>query len=126
MAAVVEYHATFVGTTADEQLAHRVDEYVNFVARASAQRADIIVFPESTLTRAIGQSQLVPEPADRVVPCNRTEYYGNPLERLSCAARNGSIYVVINLTMRRRCASKDECLYNTNVVLDRSGAVISM
>lgn len=132
VAAVVEIHPTFVGATTDEQLAHRVAEYVAHIDAAAG--ADIIVFPESTLT-AGDQAQLVPEPTDAVVPCTNATYAADaPLARLSCAARARSMYVVINLTMRRRCdatingrpCTDEWSRYNTNVVLDRSGAVISM
>lgn len=122
--AVVEYHVSFVGATADEQLAHRVSEYVDYIGRAAAESADIVVFPEATLT-TYDQAQLVPDPADLLVPCDTDAYAGTALASLSCAARNGSLYVVINLTMRRRNDGKDS-LFNTNVVLDRSGTVISM
>lgn len=124
VAAVVEYHPTFVGATADEQLVHRVSEYVDYIGRAAAQSADIVVFPESTLT-TIDQAQLVPDPADLLVPCDLDAYAGTALASVSCAARSGSLYVVINLTMRQRYDGKER-LFNTNVVLDRKGTVISM
>ncbi|XP_017023271.1 vanin-like protein 1 [Drosophila kikkawai] len=62
-------------------------------------------------------------------------YYEEFLVTLSCAARNASKYVVINLTEKERCKDVPEdtrpCApdglntYNTNVVFDRQGVVVS-
>ena len=66
--------------------------------------------------------------------------YDTAIQSLSCAAKTSSIYVVVNLYMKRNCtrekmANENDTrpcsrnnwnLYNTNVVFDRSGQVISV
>lgn len=132
VAAVVEFHPTFNGDTSDDQLSDRIDQYVAFIQAASKQLADIIVFPESTLT-TVEQAQFVPDPDEDVNPCD--SYAANGvLARISCAVRRANLYAVINLTMKRRCDARingvpctsEWSLYNTNVVLNRNGHVISM
>lgn len=134
VAAVVEF-----ATTPEEQLKHRLDQYVQFINDASAQDADIIVFPESTLNNR-STAQYVPYPEEQVIPCANNTYDNNPIQVISCAAQNGSTYVIINLTMKRVCSKEragdkedtracptdDLNLYNTNVVFDRTGKVISL
>lgn len=139
IAAVVEYSPNETGETVEQKLENRVADYVSFIGHANASTADIIVFPESTLTMDKTTEQFVPDPDDKIVPCDTEEYTGNPIQAISCAAKNKQKYVVINLTMKRKCsteqaATNDErkCadtdlnLYNTNVVFDRTGAVISI
>lgn len=97
-----------------------------FIQSEEAADVDIMVFPESALN---GQAtaQFVPEPADQVVPCLEASYERNPIQAISCAARIRRMYVVINLTMKRLSVSNGTVvLYNTNVVFDRTGKVISM
>lgn len=134
VAAVVEFHESWTGASVDELLSARIDQYVKFIKDASDQHADIIVFPESTLTQ-VEQPQFVPDPIVRTTPCDNNTFESNGiLARISCAARRGKVYTVINLTMMRpcdehvngvRCVS-EWSLYNTNVVFDRNGTVISM
>ncbi|XP_002075395.3 vanin-like protein 1 [Drosophila willistoni] len=114
-----------------------VDSYVEIIGSADASEAEIIVFPEATLN---GQSTatFVPHPEELIVPCltdpNAT-YYEEFFVTLSCAARNASKYVVVNLSEKqlctdtpedpRPCSSTGVNQFNTNVVFDREGVVIS-
>lgn len=124
MAAVVEFFQTNTGTTPEEELRYRVNEYVDFIQSEAAANVDIIVFPEATLNDQ-STAQFVPEASDHVVPCLNASYVHNPIQAISCAARNRTMYVVINLTMKR-VSLGEVLLYNTNVVFDRTGKVISL
>lgn len=131
IAAVVEYKMSHVGATKAAELTNRVNEYAELIKKAAAQNADIIVFPESALTED-EQAQIVPDADEKVTPCGNATYA--VLSGLSCAVRDAKLYAVINLVMQRKCDAKvngKPCngtvsLYNTNVVLDRSGTVISL
>lgn len=125
VAAVVEFFQTNIGATPEDKLRFRVNEYVDFIKSEASADADIIVFPESSLN---GQStaQFVPDAADQIIPCLDASYVGNPIQDISCAARNRTMYVVINLTMKRLMSRGEVYLYNSNVVFDRSGKVISV
>lgn len=136
VAAVVEFRYTENGPTPADQLTDRINQYVSLMDNAHGQNVDIIVFPEATLT-ADEQAQDVPDAIDRIVPCNNASYPNTgPVARISCAARAANLYAVINLTMRRKCDAKVNgapcsnqtvnSLYNTNVVFDRNGTVISV
>lgn len=111
-----------------------------------AANVDIIVFPESCLNSRLA-AVIVPTETDDVDLCTNVAYDQN-LRNIACAARDLKKYVVVNLTMKRNCTEvhemehnhehdehenehEDECeqewlLYNTNVVFDRNGKVISM
>lgn len=141
VAAVVEYPFQSIPSDSSQaeaavRLTRRIDDYVALIGQAAAAEADIIVFPEATLTQP-DQSQLVPQPEDRIAPYLSQDYPSDGLmSRISEAALRNRIYVVINLTMRRPCESvatvrvcephETTVRFNTNVVFDRSGTVISM
>ncbi|KAM3963991.1 vanin-like protein 1 [Aphomia sociella] len=129
VAAVLEYQVTANSTQA-------LYDYVDFIKQAADQNADIVVFPEMTLTRGNEYSTvpikdlLLTHP----VPALQPELYDDYMVLISNAARNNSIYVVINVQERMDCtstaATEELCpeqivyLFNTNVVFDRNGAVI--
>lgn len=97
MAAVVEFaHKPWLGSTSEEQLQRRLNDYVAFINHERAVQVDIMVFPESTLNDRF-TAQFVPDVADQIVPCTNATFDNNPIQAISCAARNSSIYVVINL-----------------------------
>ncbi|XP_053948035.1 vanin-like protein 1 [Anastrepha ludens] len=112
--------------------------YVEIISSSAAEPTDIIVFPESTLNSAT-TSTFVPDPDSAVdtIPCllGNTSVYSDFLVQLSCSARQARKYVVVNLTERdncttsqqdpRPCASSGLNTFNTNVVFDREGRVIS-
>jgi len=65
-------------------------------------------------------------------PCQNRDSWSQNVVLLACAAKSNGIYVVINLGEIRDCElDQNDCPedgafhYNTNVVFDRSGAVIS-
>ncbi|XP_045516407.1 vanin-like protein 1 isoform X3 [Pieris brassicae] len=128
VAAVVEFEV-FANTDTN------VQNYVQLIKDAAAQNADIIVFPEMTLNRRQSQSISVPIYGllkEYPIPAINPDLYNDILVTLSSAARENAIYVVINIQEVMNCedAPGEECpekktyYFNTNVVLNREGAVI--
>ncbi|XP_049879633.1 vanin-like protein 1 isoform X4 [Pectinophora gossypiella] len=126
VAAVVEYQVLSNETI-------NLQNYVRHIADAAQQGADIVVFPEMTLTRG----SAVPVPIyttlkDHPVPALRPDLYNEHLVTISAAARANDIYVVINIQEEldctkdrgEECPEQKEYKFNTNVVFNRTGAVI--
>ena len=130
-AAVVEYHPD-----RNENDEHRVENnlknYVTYILDFKSQPLDVMVFPESTLN-SYATAVVIPE---TIEACQQSE---GIINRLSCAAKTSSTYLVVNLTTKRNCtvdkeeseddrpcAEDDWNYYNTNVVFDRNGQIISM
>lgn len=82
---------------------------------------------------------LIPDPNEFISPCDENETYDLTLQMISCAARKSQTYVVINIKEKeictdellvknqdnRNCSSNGYNKYNTNIVFDRNGVVIS-
>lgn len=102
---------------------------------------DIIVFPEMTLNE-FPTAVEIPEVEDKISPCLSDDYSSeNVVKKISCAARNFRRYVVVNIVTKAECpdpemienedprSCKDRedgfSYYNTNVVFDRNGTLIS-
>ncbi|XP_017064084.1 vanin-like protein 2 [Drosophila eugracilis] len=131
------YTAGVVEFKPSNLLSDNLAAYVEIIQSRNASLTDIIVFPESTLND-MGPTTFVPKPEDQINPClsdpNLT-LYEEFLVTLSCAARNASKYIVINLTEKQKCedvpedtrpcASNGLNVFNTNVVFDREGVVVS-
>lgn len=139
VAAVVEL-LKLSDETIDDQpnLNSRTIRYTSYIINPLTAEADIIIFPEGTLNNH-HLPQWVPAVNDRIIPCENATYIDNPIQRISCAAKDAKKYVVINLITKRNCTeeklviethhpcpSNDLILYNTNVVFDRTGCIISM
>lgn len=96
-----------------------------------------MVFPEMTLNTVL-TTTFVPDPKLKIVPCDNADYE-EFLSSMSCTARDSRKYLVINVIEKatctnatqesigdpRPCSSNGLNSYNTNVVFDRNGAVIS-
>ncbi|XP_048346456.1 pantetheinase isoform X2 [Sphaerodactylus townsendi] len=111
------------------------------IKRAAAQGAHIIVTPEDGIygfqfTRETLYPYLedIPDPQVNWIPCNDSQRFGPaPVqERLSCLARDNSIYVVANIGDKKPCDYTDpKCpndgryQYNTNVVFDSDGKLVA-
>lgn len=136
---MVEFFPTTDSNKSEEIFSGNLNAYLEIIkwtANASYESSiDIIVFPEGTLNRA-GPYTVVPDPNDNYNPCldNFTELYEDFLVELSCAARNVRKYLVINLSEKELNLNHGANLskglnewniYNTNVVFDRDGKVIS-
>ncbi|XP_045503429.1 vanin-like protein 1 isoform X1 [Colias croceus] len=127
VAAVVEYRVLANTDT-------NVDNYVRLIKEAAEQNADIVVFPELTLNLGSRQAEvpIYGKLKEYPVPALHADLYDSVLVSISSAARNNSIYVVINIQEKMDCADApgENCpekkLYhfNTNVVFDRNGAII--
>ncbi|ALC48763.1 CG32751, partial [Drosophila busckii] len=111
--------------------------YLEIIHSTNASATDIIIFPEATLN-TIETASFVPAPEQQITPClddAQSLVYAEFLVKLSCAARETRKYIVINLSEQqlcsdtpedtRPCASTGYNIFNTNVVFDRQGAVIS-
>ncbi|KAI5635486.1 carbon-nitrogen hydrolase domain-containing protein [Phthorimaea operculella] len=129
VAAVVEYQTT-------GNMQRNLQNYRQHIADAAQQNADIVVFPEMTLT-AGGHASEVPIHSllkEFPVPAVRPDLYDQVLVNISSAARENQVYVVVNIQEAVDCTNStpagEECpeakryLFNTNVVFDRNGTVI--
>lgn len=114
-----------------------LQSYLNLIYSTESDGLDILVFPESTLNNH-DTAEFIPEPEEKIIACD-TNAYENVIKNISCAARATKKYVVINLTEKSICPDKQQIefndsrpcsddkinKYNTNVVFDRDGRVIS-
>ncbi|XP_037935082.1 vanin-like protein 1 [Teleopsis dalmanni] len=132
-AGVVEFKQAQLLSKLEENLKN----YINIIASDTATSTDIMVFPEGTLN-SNNELTYVPDPAKELVsPCElpKPSIYHSFLIELSCAAKKYQKYLVINLSEKgdcptvledtRPCASDGLNKFNTNVVFDRNGTVIS-
>uniref|UniRef100_A0A8B9QHI0 CN hydrolase domain-containing protein n=1 Tax=Apteryx owenii TaxID=8824 RepID=A0A8B9QHI0_APTOW len=101
------------------------------IKAAAKQGAHIIVTPEDGIYGWIFD---IPDPKVDWIPCTDPERFApSPVQkRLSCLARNNSIYVVANMGDKKPCNSSDprcpsdgHCQYNTNVVFDSEGKLVA-
>ncbi|KAH8415330.1 hypothetical protein KR222_004579, partial [Zaprionus bogoriensis] len=131
------YTAGVVEFRSSSNWTDNLSAYLEIISSANVSEADIIVFPEMTLA-SLGAESFAPAPELELVPClsdPNAQYYGQYVVAISCAARNVSKYVVINFSERqlcddtpedsRPCAANGYNVFNTNLVFDRRGAVIS-
>lgn len=136
-AGVVEFRPTIAGMTSADMLEEHLNAYLDIIESPEAEDIDIIVFPEGTLNNAF-QLTYVPSEKENAIPClwNASQVlYADFLVKLSCTARQVRKYLVINLTEKedcsltsldpRPCAASGLNVYNTNVVFDREGRVVS-
>ncbi|XP_011255058.1 vanin-like protein 1 [Camponotus floridanus] len=138
-AAVVEYHPKYV-INGSETLKSNSDAYVKHIRTASEMNADIIVFPEDGLTTVqVSRKErkemqdwttTIPAASFNYTPCTDNTEVSDALRKISCAARDNNIYVVINIAEKlpctgNACPTDKMFYYNTNVVFDRTGKIIA-
>lgn len=118
----------------DEQMfQYNADKYIDIITSEEAIDVDILVFPELTLNRKV-TAVIVPQENDFDINLCTNPTYNVHLRNIACAAKSSRKYVVINLTTKWNCterAEEHQCtdeweLYNTNIVLNRDGVVISI
>nr|XP_017016234.2 vanin-like protein 1 [Drosophila takahashii] len=131
-AAVVE-HKNAEADTARKRTTLTSESFQQIIRNAGD--IDIIVFPEHIINSR-ETATFVPQESQNVTPCYQADYELFLIE-LSCAARSRSLYVVINVVEKELCGSGlgsdalNPCpstgvrYFNTNVVFDRRGRVIS-
>ncbi|KAK6644954.1 hypothetical protein RUM43_001230 [Polyplax serrata] len=123
--AVVEYNP-YQNANKNVMLEENLKNYEFFIEEAARKKANIVVFPEGGLKTDV--LSVVPNPAEETVAtCNKPDL-SIIMSRISCAAQNNKIYVVINLPEMRSIEEADgvkKYKYNTNVVFDRNGAVVA-
>uniref|UniRef100_G3TIK0 Pantetheinase n=2 Tax=Loxodonta africana TaxID=9785 RepID=G3TIK0_LOXAF len=142
--AVILPNTTLKPVSSEEALAlmnRNLDVLEGAVTSAAKQGAHIIVTPEDGIygwgfTREAIYPYLEDIPDSQVnwIPCNDPSRFGHtPVqERLSCMAKNNSIYVVANIGDKKPCDTSDsQCptdgryQYNTNVVFDSEGKLVA-
>ncbi|XP_037050780.1 vanin-like protein 2 [Bradysia coprophila] len=111
------------------------------IMRTAPMTLDIIVFPEMTLNQ-MQTAVEIPEPKDKVSPCDSVDYLeDNLVKQISCSAKMYQRYVVVGVVTKvycpdedmieqndqRNCSDREDRMsyYNTNVVFDRNGMVVS-
>lgn len=121
-------------------LASNLAQYLEIMTNAPAN-LDIIVFSEMTLNQ-LETAYEIPEIEEKISPCDNDSYPpDNLLKRISCGAKEHQRYVVVNMVTKAKCPDSDmidqkdprKCTdrddgfsyYNTNVVFDRNGTLIS-
>ena len=126
--------------TSQQMLDENLKQYIEFM-NAAPSSLDIIVFPEGTLNTILTAIE-IPESEENIAPCSDPDYVDNNLLKLiSCSAQEHNRYVVINVITKAKCPdiemilnddprncddNKDDfSYYNTNIVFNRVGAVIS-
>ncbi|KAM8790320.1 pantetheine hydrolase VNN2-like [Rhynchonycteris naso] len=118
-----------------------IDVLEKAIKQAAEKGAQIIVTPEDALygwkfTRETVFPYLedIPDPQVDWIPCQDPHRFGHtPVQaRLSCLAKNNSIYVLANIGDKKPCSSrKSTCppngyyQYNTNVVYDANGKLVA-
>lgn len=118
-----------------------IDILEKAIKQAAQQGAEIIVTPEDALygwsfTREAIFPYLedIPDPRVDWIPCQDPHKFGHtPVQvRLSCLAKNNSIYVLANIGDKKPCNSNDFTCppngyyqYNTNVVYDKKGQLVA-
>lgn len=124
VAAVVEFHRTewSNATTSAQRVALNLRRIQRHIAQL-LDAVDIVVFPELAIHESVDQAVGVPPAAAGIVPCRNASYADSPIiGGLSCAAQSRHVYVAVNLYTNDTAG----LVYNTNVVFDRSGAVVSV
>ncbi|XP_004483701.1 pantetheinase [Dasypus novemcinctus] len=142
--AVILPNVTLTAVSPEEALVlmnRNLDRLQGAIISAAQQGAHIIVTPEDgiygwTFNRETIYPYLedIPDPQVNWIPCNDPSRFGHtPVqERLSCLAKDNTIYVVANIGDKKPCnASDPQCppdgryQYNTNVVFDSEGRLVA-
>ncbi|GAB6023858.1 hypothetical protein CHUAL_008597 [Chamberlinius hualienensis] len=126
-----------------------VDLYEQQITAASAQGAELIVFPEYGITGvSITSSRelikpylqmlptVIPDPDQPWNPClnaSRDEFNVTVLHRLSCSAMSNNLIVVANMGTIVKCNSTEDLScptdgvyqFNSDIVFDKNGTIVT-
>ncbi|RZB39275.1 CN hydrolase domain containing protein, partial [Asbolus verrucosus] len=129
--AVVEYQPIFnESLTKDDKILANTAKYIALLDLVQ-DGLDIIIFPEATL---FNDPETAVELTINDNPCDSKNNY-EFIQQLSCAARNSSTYLLVNLVQKVKCESANQSencqntgyfFYNTNVVFDRDGKIVNI
>lgn len=114
--------------TSAQMFQYNANKYIDILSSEEASNVDILVFPENTLNKQV-TAVIIPNENEFDIDLCTNQTYNENLRNIACAAKRLRKYVVINLTTKwictERCTDEWE-LYNTNVVLNRDGVIISI
>lgn len=129
------------GETLDSIVEVNIQLYENLTALAGFHGAQVVVFPEFGLTPVIARDRddlypfLEVIPNERISPCeNRQDFLDRPrLLRMSCAAQENKILVLINIIDKQVCSIQNDpnCpedghyQFNTDVLFDEDGYIVA-
>ncbi|KAG6464173.1 hypothetical protein O3G_MSEX014335 [Manduca sexta] len=120
------YVAAVVEFPISTNVTNNLKQYVNIIKKAAKKNADIIVFPERTLT-GVYVSVSIPIYGllkKYPIPAAHPDKYDNILVKLSSAAKKNGIYVVANVKevldctqpqQGEQCPGKRKYFYSTNI-----------
>lgn len=122
--------------TSAQMFQYNANKYIEILSSEEAINVDILVFPENTLNRQ-DTAVIIPNENEFDIDLCANVTYDVNVRNIACTAKRLRKYVVINLTTKWNCTERagennlDHCtneweLYNTNVVLNRDGVVISI
>lgn len=116
-AGVVEFNIR-MDMTGQQRLNENTKRVIDIINSDDTKNVDILVFPESILNDATAPVPLSKSDEGQS-PCDSLTIHWL-LHDISCAVRQSSMYVVIDLV------TKDDVghLYNTALVFDRKGSII--
>ena len=112
----MEYYS-ITGDSPEATIKKNLEAYSIYADTAKSQSVDILVFPEYGLTT------IVSDPTDYAVDLTDSSA-DSVLTKLSNIASERQIYVVVNLLEKERESNTATKYYNTDLVLDKNGAVI--
>lgn len=135
---MVEYSKIIVPLLPTIEAERNLDAYLSLINSTEASGLDILVFPESTLNSR-STAEFIPEVEDNITPCDDNKENSPIIAAISCAARDTDKYIVINLSEKSICPDRQQIayndtrpcpadkinIYNTNVVFDNRGALVS-
>lgn len=116
-AGVVEFNVR-MNMTGQQRLNENTKRVIDIINSDETKNVEILVFPESILNDATAPVPLLKSDEGHS-PCNSLTIHWL-LHDISCAVRQSSMYVVIDLV------TKDDVgnLYNTALVFDRKGSIM--
>lgn len=140
-AAVVEFSIDQVSVKARDRHETNLKGFKDALTSVKNEGMDVILFPEDGINGAafFTREQIFPfleeiPDALPVIPCNDSQFEDRfVLQTLSCLAREFGVVLIANMGERKNCSSTLDVScppdgryqFNTNVVLEKNGALIA-